>query len=276
MYLSDMTNRPRIAAFSLALALVAAACGGSGGAPKTATPIATAQRTAAAPTTAPTRAATRTAAISPTLPTVTIGGITPISPALTAAPPPPTTAPPTAFAATLTPVSDPPGSAPGTVAGVVANAAMQYYDITGTTATELRASINASGPVDSSGQHNDALTMWNIDWTWPLNPDSSCILSNATITTTITVTFPRWSPAPGASATLVQQWNTYQAALVTHESGHVSFVVATAPDVLAAIKGATCATAEAAAQAAVARIRQHDVDYDAETSHGATQGARFP
>ena len=153
---------------------------------------------------------------------------------------------------------------------------MQYFDITGTTAGELRDSINAQGPLDSGGRRNDALTMWSIDWTWPLNADSSCILDSATISTTITVTFPRWQPPPGASASLIDQWNAYEAALVTHESGHVSFVVATAPEVLAAIKGATCAAAEAAAQAAVGRIRQHDIDYDAETNHGGTQGARFP
>jgi predicted secreted Zn-dependent protease len=173
-------------------------------------------------------------------------------------------------------VIDPSGAAPTVVVGAVADATMQYYDVTGTTAGELRGSINTQGPLDSGGRRNDALTMWNIDWTWPLNPDSSCILSGATINTTIAVTFPRWLPPAGASAALVQQWNTYEEALVTHESGHVTFVLATAPDVLAAIKGATCATAEAAAQAAVGRIRQHDIDYDTETNHGATQGARFP
>lgn len=136
--------------------------------------------------------------------------------------------------------------------------------------------MDALGPVDSSGKRNDAFTTWNIEWTWPLNPDSSCILSGATISTTIAVTFPRWLPPTGAAASLVEHWNTYQSALVTHESGHVNFVLSTAADVLAAIKGATCDTAEAAAQAVVLRIRQHDADYDAETNHGTTQGAHFP
>ena len=43
-----------------------------------------------------------------------------------------------------------------------------------------------------------------------------------------------------------------------------------------AIKGATCRSADAAAQAQLALIRKHDVSYDAATQHGATQGARFP
>jgi hypothetical protein len=43
-----------------------------------------------------------------------------------------------------------------------------------------------------------------------------------------------------------------------------------------AIKGATCATANAAAERQLDLIRRHDVRYDAATQHGATQGARFP
>ena len=259
--------RFRLGALSLALAVALAACGGSSGSKQTATPtLPVATATTAAPAkAAATQTAVRTAQAVATVPPA---AGTPTATAGTNTPLPPTTAPPAATEA--------PGSAPTVVVGTVPNAAMRYYDITGTTAAALRASMDAQGPVDSSGRRNDAFTTWNIDWTWPLNPDSSCILSGATINTTITVTFPRWLPPPGAPGSVVERWNTYESALVTHESGHVSFIVATAADVLAAIMGASCATAEAAAQAVVTRIRQHDLDYDEETNHGATQGARFP
>lgn len=270
MYLSEMVHRSRIAALLLAAALFAAACGGSSGAAKTATPATSVANTATAPTAAATQA------IAATTLAATATHAAPTAAIATPVPPAPTVAPPTLAAPTIAPVIDPSGSAPNVVVATVADAAMQYYDITGTTANELRTSINGSGPLDSGGRRNDALAMWNIDWTWPLNPDSTCILSGATISTTITVTFPRWQPPAGTSAAVVQQWNTYEAALATHESGHVTFVLATAPDVLAAIKGATCATAEAAAQTVVGRIRQHDIDYDTETNHGFTQGAHFP
>jgi predicted secreted Zn-dependent protease len=267
-----MMLRLKIAVLPLIAAVALAACGGSGGATKTPTvppaaPTATiAHATAPAPTNtaapAPSEAATATSIAVPT--TAPDIAPTPV-PATEVTETPATPAP-----------NDPPGAAPTVVVGAVADAVMQYYDVTGVTAAELRASMNAQGPLDSAGQRNDAFTTWNIDWTWPLNPDSSCVLSGATITTTITVTFPRWLPPADVPASLVERWNDYEAALVTHESGHVSFVVTTANDVLAAIKGATCDTAEAAAQAVVLRIRQHDADYDAETNHGATQGAHFP
>jgi hypothetical protein len=47
-------------------------------------------------------------------------------------------------------------------------------------------------------------------------------------------------------------------------------------DVLEAIQDATCDTADAAATEVLDEIRQHDIDYDEETNHGETQGARFP
>ena len=188
----------------------------------------------------------------------------------------PTRPQPTDATQATEPPATPSAGGGATIVTTVADAVMHYYDITGATSADLRAAMTAQGPVDADGHRNDAFTQWNIDWTWPLNPDRTCILGSATITATITVTFPRWLPPPGASASLVVAWNTYQQALVVHESGHVAFVIAEEPVVLAAIKGATCDTAEGAAEAVVARIRQHDIDYDAETNHGFTQGAHFP
>ncbi|WP_174293281.1 DUF922 domain-containing protein, partial [Sphingomonas bacterium] len=71
-------------------------------------------------------------------------------------------------------------------------------------------------------------------------------------------------------------WRRYAAALDEHEAGHVRYAWQHRGDVLAAIRGATCATAEAAGQAALADIVAHDLAYDRETQHGLTQGAVFP
>jgi len=53
-------------------------------------------------------------------------------------------------------------------------------------------------------------------------------------------------------------------------------VIANLPYVINAIRRATCATAEAKAQDVLADIRQNDVNFDATTNHGETQGAKFP
>jgi len=95
------------------------------------------------------------------------------------------------------------------------------------------------------------------------------------LTYRITVDFPQWMN-PRTRTRPDRQWSAYVQALATHEEGHVDFVVSHYQAVATAIKKATCLTADAAANAALQPIRQHDLDYDAATNHGATQGATFP
>jgi predicted secreted Zn-dependent protease len=158
----------------------------------------------------------------------------------------------------------------------IPNAELVYYDISGSTAGELRTQLDSLGPRGYDGYKGDATTHWTIHWNWPGYGTSQCDLSAAIITDDIQVTLPRWNPPAGASPALVDRWNVYVHRLAGHEKGHVDFVVASLPLVAQAIRTAACDTAEAAAQAALVPIRQHDVDYDAATQHGATQGARFP
>lgn len=170
-----------------------------------------------------------------------------------------------------------PSSIPAALGDVnIPNATIQYYDISGSTEGELRAEMDAQGPVGYDGYKGDATTKWFIDWNWPGYGTNSCDLIQATVSDQITVILPHWKPPANAPPALIAEWANYTRALAEHERGHVDFVVASIPSVLTAIKRATCATADAAAQAALEPIRQHDIDYDAATNHGATQGARFP
>jgi predicted secreted Zn-dependent protease len=171
----------------------------------------------------------------------------------------------------------PPTPAPPTIEPIdIPNAAIVYYDISGSTESELRAQLDALGPTGYDGYKGDATTNWFISWDWPGYGNSVCDLSAATVSLTVEVTFPRWTPPEDAGTDLVDRWAGYTRRLAEHERGHVDFVAANYESVTDAIKAATCETAEAAAQEALASIRQHDTDYDAETDHGATQGAVFP
>ncbi len=261
---------PRFAALILLPLLFTAAACASGGATTSSTATLPAATVVASPSALP---ATATAtAPSPTLPAP--------APSPTGVPAEEATPPPAAD----TPVPDvSPTAAPaqglsGPLGDLAAlpNVTMKFYDIAGSTADELRAQMSTLGPVDQFGNRNDAYTGWFVVWNWPKNPDGTCDLSQATVSTFITVTFPRWTPPPGAAPPLVQRWQQYVDALATHEEGHADFVDETIPDILAALKGATCDTAGAAGLAVLDRIRQHDLDYDNTTGHGATQGAVFP
>lgn len=151
-----------------------------------------------------------------------------------------------------------------------------YYDVSGDNVTALRAQLDRLSPADGSGARYDAYTTWHIAWSWPVTADGTCRLRAATVSVGITLRLPRWLPPAGAPAWLVHDWQRYVAALQTHEQGHLDLVERSAPSVLAAIQGASCATAGAAAHAVSARIQQLNDAYDAATDHGATQGARFP
>ncbi|NTU64398.1 MAG: DUF922 domain-containing Zn-dependent protease [Chloroflexi bacterium] len=151
------------------------------------------------------------------------------------------------------------------------HAMVQRYDIGGSTEQEMRAQLKAYGPGG-----DDAYTKWYVRWNWPGQGTAECRLQEAEVSYEVTVTFPLWTPTVGATPELVAKWNGYLYALALHERGHVNNVVSGIPAVVAAIKGGTCLSAEAAAQGILQQMRQFDSEYDANTRHGLTQGARFP
>jgi predicted secreted Zn-dependent protease len=169
-------------------------------------------------------------------------------------------------------------AAPGeTIYAQVSNAAMVYYEVSGSTAAELRTQLNQQSPVDwLDGLHYDARTDWYVSWTWPGYGSNDCDLSMATVDYEITVTLPHWKPAADVDPKLIEQWNRYLQNLAMHEQGHVDPIVKNNSRVLEAIQGATCATADQAAQDVLNTFRLADIEYDEQTRHGETQGAKFP
>ena len=155
-------------------------------------------------------------------------------------------------------------------------AKMIYYDIHGSTETDLRDQMNALAPVGLDGYHGDALTSWYIRWMWDGYGTEECDLRSASATYDIKVTMPRWDPPQDASPALIEKWNTYMLALAKHEKVHVDNVIANLPVVINTIRRATCSTAEARAQDVLTGIRLNDTNFDTNTDHGATQGAQFP
>jgi predicted secreted Zn-dependent protease len=157
------------------------------------------------------------------------------------------------------------------------NVLIQTYRVSGRDVDSIRASMSAAGPVDGHDhQRVDALTRWFINWNWQDDGRGGCDLANATVTFHATVLLPELSGLGTLPPDLARRWRAYRAALETHEAGHVRYAYQHMGDVKRALASSTCAGADAAAHAAVAIIGRHDVAYDRETHHGATQGAVFP
>ena len=159
----------------------------------------------------------------------------------------------------------------------IVHATMIYYEISGSSADELRVQMNQLGPLDlMNGQHYDARTDWHISWTWPGYGSNDCDLSKTTVSYDIKATVPHWQPAPGTDQKLIAQWNGYLNNLALHEQGHVDSIARNYIQVKDAIRRATCSTAEEAAQDMLDIFRQANAEYDQQTNHGETQGAIFP
>ncbi|HEY4722749.1 MAG TPA: DUF922 domain-containing protein [Anaerolineae bacterium] len=158
----------------------------------------------------------------------------------------------------------------------IPNAAVVYYDVSGSTENELRDQLDALGPVGFDGYKGDSTTRWYITWHWPTHQDGSCQMDQTVVSYEIKVIFPRWKLTAGVSAQLVARWEQYTAALIEHEKGHVGLVVLNVPKVAEAVKGAQCEAANAVGEMMLAEIHKQEGEYDAITNHGAAQGARFP
>lgn len=160
-----------------------------------------------------------------------------------------------------------------------------YYDITGSTADELRAQLDQLGPLDPWNERHDAQTDWFVSWSYPYADQADgCGTGPVTVEVNVTFTYPWWEPPATAAPDLVAHWEAYGEALRTHEDGHQQIGLETAWAVQQALNEvppqATCAEldqlVDATGQQILDEFRQIEIDYDRETDHGATQGARFP
>lgn len=166
------------------------------------------------------------------------------------------------------------GAAEAAFAGVP-NVRIHWYEVEGATPTAIRASIDARRPVDpGDGAAVDALTRWSMTWRWLGSPADPCGLSHAVVDFAAGVQLPRLRTRVDARTRAA--WDRYVAALARHEARHVRAAHAGRAQVLAAVKGATCATANVAGEAALARLREGDRALDRATDHGKAEGAVYP
>jgi len=152
-----------------------------------------------------------------------------------------------------------------------------YYPVDGGDAMAVRRAIDAARPTDAhDGRRVDALSSWDLRWSWPRTRHGGCDLAAATIRYRATVRMPQLAATARLTAAERADWDRYAAALARHEAGHVRYTYRHRGDILAAIRRATCRTADAAAQAALAGLDAYQIAHDRETAHGTKDGASFP
>lgn len=164
---------------------------------------------------------------------------------------------------------------------------IQYvrYEVTGADARALRRNLNQKTPVNIGGKRFDAKTDWNVSWRYQFETaDGLCRIGATSTQVTSIITMPAWRNESAAPVTDAGRWNQYIESLTIHEEGHHRNALAAAEQIEKALPNLPpqpdCkqagAAAEAKGHAVMDEIRVIDARYDAETRHGATQGAYFP
>ena len=174
------------------------------------------------------------------------------------------------------------------VAGLVAQTPtveerVDYYDVAGSSEEELRAAIDKQRPKDRAGERHDAVTNWDVLWTYRyVTVAGGCAVGSLATTLEVATIFPRWPNRQ--SGTLTERWDKYTAALKAHEREHMDIALRAAQVIHKRLssheKARTCpllkASIDSKGQALLDQFRSEEAEYDQRTQHGASQGARFP
>lgn len=152
----------------------------------------------------------------------------------------------------------------------IPNVTIVTYDVTGGNPAAVRRSIDAARPTDpNDGLRVDGLSRYEFRWSWHDDGNGKCSADAQDVLFSATVTIPGLTNRD-ASAKLREQFNRFRQSLLGHEEGHIRYAWNHRGDIAAAINTASCATASAAARAALKAIAEHDIAYDKATRHGAT------
>ena len=154
------------------------------------------------------------------------------------------------------------------------------YPINGSTAAELDAQMQALGPRQHDGARYPGGAQWQISWEYSSAPHGArCRLGQLRVKLTSNITLPHWQQRSQADDELGAAWDAFLVQLELHEQGHVQHGREAAEDIRRALTGlsGSCSTLDQQAaergKQIIAAYSQRDIEYDAQTRHGQTQGA---
>lgn len=164
-------------------------------------------------------------------------------------------------------------------AGVTGKTTVVYYEVRGSTLSELRAELRRLGP-QVDGRTFVGETHSPMRWNWKVEPAgvSYCLLRNVTVSVNAQITLPRWFPPEEADPALVTEWKRFVAALETHEAGHKDISARAAGEIIRRLTSFTdvCSTINTHANELARNIAEgtsvKQSEYDRTTRHGFNQG----
>ena len=167
-------------------------------------------------------------------------------------------------------------------AAVVEEQANRPYAVYAQPSDTLRQALNAATPITEDGQRFHGHTRWNVRWTFRWQSDASgrCRITEVTTRLRTEVQLPELRRATPEQRAV---FDRYLPALSRHEQGHVQFGRDAARAIdqgIAQMPAAPdCPALERQANDLGHRlVREHaerEKQYDRDTRHGASQGARL-
>jgi predicted secreted Zn-dependent protease len=155
-----------------------------------------------------------------------------------------------------------------------------FYEVRGTSAEALLASLNANRPFT-----NHASTEWRVDWNYDyLLKPNECVLRSFNVRVRVRFTLPQWVDSERADKALQEEWKRYFGALQLDESAHAGFGIAAGKEIVMLVNSREWRAAdrkelevriEAECNKTLQEFRARDAAYDKTTDHGRTQGARL-
>ena len=161
----------------------------------------------------------------------------------------------------------------------------EYYEVCGCCEKDVQCELNQKCICWTDGKKYDSITNWKVKWDYGHNRTSqACTTNSLTVTVEIVFHLPKWARTGNAPQPLVEKWDTYIENLQTHENGHRDRAVEAATELTSAVKELppvrTCAELDREVQdlsrERMKKLNKEQVEYDAVTNHGKTQGAVFP
>lgn len=138
---------------------------------------------------------------------------------------------------------------------------VHLYDVPGHTLTEAATVISSMAEAGKA------------EW-WPQYSyeSESGFVSSATVTVAQRKTMPRWHGYTDASSAVQAEWDRFWQALDAHEQGHFDLVSSYLANLDQVLVGQPVHDVQRVFNDALATLNAASTAYDAQTSHGVTQG----
>src|SRR5215468_43721 len=100
---------------------------------------------------------------------------------------------------------------------------INYYDVSGADAAEVKASLEQNGPVSATeGKRHHAYTHWYISWRYQYRqPTGQCAIASVSTDVKVMIDFPRLKTDVTTPDALKISFARYVEKLMLHERGHV-------------------------------------------------------